>query len=160
MGVFFVELCKNLEYYLSRCGGLYYVFGGNVMNSPVIALISACGTILAAFISAIALLKVNRIDNQDRIRRSLWAVEEYLKALGKYIANSNDKNFEEYKACYFLCSLYSDLETRQKIENIDKLIQQGNIEAVPGKVLGFTLQYSRKYKMNKYLPRKKWINNK
>lgn len=141
MGVFFVELCKNLEYYLSRCGGLYYVFGGNVMNSPVIALISACGTILAAFISAIALLKVNRIDNQDRIRRSLWAVEEY-------------------KACYFLCSLYSDLETRQKIENIDKLIQQGNIEAVPGKVLGFTLQYSRKYKMNKYLPRKKWINNK
>lgn len=111
------------------------------MNSPVIALISACGTILAAFISAIALLKVNRIDNQDRIRRSLWAVEEY-------------------KACYFLCSLYSDLETRQKIENIDKLIQQGNIEAVPGKVLGFTLQYSRKYKMNKYLPRKKWINNK
>lgn len=141
MGVFFVELCKNLEYYLSRCGGLYYVLGGNVMNSPVIALISACGTILAAFISAIALLKVNRIDNQDRIRRSLWAVEEY-------------------KACYFLCSLYSDLETRQKIENIDKLIQQGNIEAVPGKVLGFTLQYSRKYKMNKYLPRKKWINNK
>lgn len=141
MGVFFVELYKNLEYYLSRCGGLYYVLGGNVMNSPVIALISACGTILAAFISAIALLKVNRIDNQDRIRRSLWAVEEY-------------------KACYFLCSLYSDLETRQKIENIDKLIQQGNIEAVPGKVLGFTLQYSRKYKMNKYLPRKKWINNK
>ena len=81
------------------------------MNSPVIALISACGTILAAFISAIALLKVNRIDNQDRIRRSLWAVEEYLKALGKYIANSNDKNFEEYKACYFLSSPYSYLVT-------------------------------------------------
>lgn len=79
-------------------------------DSPVIALISACGTILAAFISAIALLKVNRIDNQDRIRRSLWAVEEYLLALGKYTANSNDKNFEEYKACYLLCSLYSDLE--------------------------------------------------
>ena len=46
-----------------------------------VELLKSAATVLAAVISAVALIKVNRIDNQDRIRRSLWAMEEYMLPL-------------------------------------------------------------------------------
>ena len=157
-GVFSVEICQNMEYYGIGIRCEEREEREESMDSFIIALISACGTIFSAFISAVALLKVNRIDNQDRIRRSLWAVEAYLLALGKYITNDSDTNFEEYRAYYLLCSLYSDYEIREKIQKIDTFIQQKNMKAALDEAVEFILQYSRKYKMNKYLPRKRWIN--
>lgn len=73
-----------------------------------VEILKSTATILAAIISAIALVKVNKIDNQDRIRRSLWAMEEYMLALGKCVENPEQKNREAYKACYMLCNLYAD----------------------------------------------------
>ena len=73
-----------------------------------VELLKSAATVLAAVISAVALIKVNRIDNQDRIRRSLWAMEEYTLALGKCIENPKEENREAYEACYMLCNLYAD----------------------------------------------------
>ena len=57
-----------------------------------VELLKSAATVLAAVISAVALIKVNRIDNQDRIRRSLWDMEEYMLALGKCIENPKEEN--------------------------------------------------------------------
>lgn len=69
-----------------------------------VELLKSAATVLAAVISAVALIKVNRIDNQDRIRRSLWAMEEYMLALGKCIENQKRRTGKRTKRviCYVI----------------------------------------------------------
>lgn len=118
-------------------------------------IIQGIATVMAAIISAIALIKVNKIDNQDRIRRSLWAMEEYLLALGKYIENPSKENLEAYRALYFLCNLYAEDIIVTKLNKIDCLITQNNLITAKVEILDLTNTYSQIYKMKPYSPRKK-----
>lgn len=61
------------------------------MENNILGIVQAVCTVIAALISAYALIRVNRIDNQDRIRRSLWAFEQYLLATGRCIEEPNKK---------------------------------------------------------------------
>lgn len=115
-------------------------------------------TILAAIISAWALIKVNRIDNQDRIRRALWTMEQYMIVLGKCIENPSEENTESYKSIYMLCNLYADEWLRMELQTIDGLMKAKDMEAIKNAGLNLAIRYSEKYKMRIYMPRKKWIN--
>ena len=120
--------------------------------------LTGMATIVAAMISAWALIKVNRIDNQDRIRRSLWVVEEYMIILGKCIENPSKENMELYKSYYMLCNLYADEWLRMELQKIDNLMEKRDMSAVKERGLDLTIKYSKKYKMKLYTPKKKWIN--
>lgn len=120
-----------------------------------VELVKSAATVLAAAISAVALIKVNRIDNQDRIRRSLWAMEEYMLALGKCIENPKEENREAYKACYMLCNLYADEGLRMEMKKIDSFISREDMESAKAEALDLTIRYSEKYKMRSYAPRRR-----
>lgn len=121
-------------------------------------LLKSIATVLAAVISAIALIRVNRIDNQDRIRRSLWAMEEYMLTLGKTIEHPSVENLESYRACYMLCNLYADESLRMELHKIDTFISRNDMDGAKTEALDLTIRYSEKYKMKSYSPRKKIFN--
>lgn len=120
-----------------------------------LALIQAVSTIVAAVISAFALIKVNRIDNQDRIRRSLWSFEQYLLSVGKCIGNPSEKNFEEYYAKYALFSLYADNEIKETIKTLNEYMKNREIDLVNLELDILTDKYAGIYNMKKYYPKKK-----
>ena len=110
--------------------------------------------IITAFISAWALIKVNKIDNKDRIHRSLWALEEYMFILGKYINSPNDENRDLYHAHFMLCILYADEEMRKKLLNIDSYVSKSDIEKAKIEAINFSRWYSKKYDTQRYSPEK------
>ena len=115
---------------------------------------TAMSTVIAAIISAIALIKVNKIDNQDRIRRSLWVMEEYMCRLGKYIASPSKENKELYEAIYLVLNLYVADEMKEKSKEIDDYIEKGDIKSAKQKAIELTVWYSKQYNMKRYAPRK------
>lgn len=112
-------------------------------------------TIIVAIISAVALFKSSKIDNQDRINRSLWVMEEYMCRLGKYIALPSDLNKEIYEAVYMLVNLYADNNVRSRVKRIDEYIEKKNIEGAKKAAIELTEWYSKYYKMEKYAPKKR-----
>lgn len=120
-----------------------------------IVVLQSVATIMAAIISATALIKVNRIDNQDRIRRSLWALEEYMAALGKCIQNPSKENMEAYAACYMLCNLYTDEGVRMELHKIDGFIERNDMEGAKAEAFDLTIRYSKEYKMKSFSPRRR-----
>lgn len=114
-------------------------------------------TIIAAFISAIALVKVNRIDNQDRVRRALWAMEQYLAFTGKCMENPSEGNMELYTSIYMLMNLYIAREFKEDINKIDDFIRKNEMDKARESILDLTNKYSEKYKMNIYAPRRRYF---
>lgn len=111
--------------------------------------------IIAALISAVALIKVNRIDNQDRIRRSLWAMEEFLIASGKCLEKNDKENMELYTSTYMLINLYIDKELRKELKNIDDCIKKGEMNNARENILNLIDKYSKIYRMSIYAPRRR-----
>lgn len=109
----------------------------------------------ASVISAYFLIKVNKIDNQDRIRRSLWAVEKYLLSVGKYIGNQSNSNLEEYQSRYVLYRVYAHEELRRELEEIDHFLNIKDMNSAKSEVGKLTEKYSKIYKMDRFSPRKR-----
>lgn len=124
-------------------------------HNYILAIIQSVCTVIAAVVSAYSLIKVNKIDNQDRIRRSLWAFEQYLLSVGKYIGNQSDSNLEEYQSKYALYRIYVHEELRKELERIDNFLNIKNIDSAKLEVDRLTEKYSRIYKMNNFSPRKR-----
>lgn len=112
-------------------------------------------TIIAAFISAVALVKVNRIDNQDRVRRALWAMEQYLIMAGKCLENPSVENKESYTSVYMLMNLYMAKELKEDIIKTDNFIRKNEMDKARESILDLTNKYSKKYKMDIYAPRQR-----
>lgn len=125
----------------------------------ILTIIQLVCTILPSIIAAVALVKVNKIDNQDKIRRSLWAFEEYMIVLGKVIKNPNITNLENYKACYYLNSLYMDKEFRTILIKIDQYIEANNFTKVKEEIPILIENYTQTYKMKKFSPQKNIFTN-
>ena len=117
-------------------------------------------TIIAALISAVALVKVNRIDNQDRVRRALWAMEQYLAMAGKCLENPNVENMELYTSAYMLMNLYIDKELKEDLIKIDNFIKKNKMKRAKENILNLTIKYSKKYRMNVYTPRRRYFVSK
>lgn len=114
----------------------------------------AIGTIIAAVIAAIALLRVNKIDNQDKIRRGLWSMETYLFLTGNYLADPTNENRAKYKSCYFVCMFYIHESFRDTLFEIDKLLEQKKWEDAEIKIIELMSTYTSIYSMQKYRPRR------
>ena len=114
----------------------------------------AIGTVIAAVIAAIALLRVNRIDNQDKIRRGLWSMETYLFLTGNYLADPTNENRAKYKSCYFVCMFYMHKSFRDMLLEIDKLLEQKKWENAEAKIVELISTYTSIYSMQKYRPRR------
>lgn len=112
----------------------------------------AIGTIVAAGIAAIALIRVNRIDNQDKIRRGLWSMETYLFMTGNYIADPTDENKAKYKSVYFICMLYMHEALRDTLYEIDHLFEQKRWKEAENEIIKLTNTYTSFYSMNNYRP--------
>lgn len=54
------------------------------------------GTIIAAVISAIALLKSSNSNSSDRISRAQWAFEMYISLLGIYLSSTSEEDYKKY----------------------------------------------------------------
>lgn len=109
--------------------------------------------IITAIIAGLALVKVNRIDNQDKIRRALWAMEQYLFLAGKCLENPNEENIEMYTSIYLLINMYIDKELRIKLKTIDDLIKKNKMDNARENILDLANVYYEKYRMNIYAPR-------
>lgn len=124
-------------------------------NSDILEIFKILCTIATAFISAFALIKVNKIDNQDRIRRSLWAFEQYLLSVGKCMENPNEKNMEEYQSYCSLYKIYVNEDLRVELDKIDVLLIENNKLKVKQAVNELTKKYSKIYDMEKFSPKRK-----
>lgn len=113
----------------------------------------AIGTIIAAVIAAIALLRVNKIDNQDKIRRGLWSMETYLFLTGNYLANPTNENRAKYKSCYLVCAFYMPESLRNMVYEIDNLLEQKKWKEAEAKIINLIDTYTSIYSMKKYRPR-------
>lgn len=131
----------------------------NNLTDMIQIIIGFSGTIISASISAIALIKVNRIDNQDKIRRSLWAFEEYLLMLGKYIKSPTPENLENYTAFYLLNLVYTDDIIKEYLKIIDQYIEDNHLDAVKHAVDDLIKQYTKTYKMKSFSPKKKFFDS-
>ncbi|MFR2562022.1 MAG: hypothetical protein ACLS8R_04510 [Anaeromassilibacillus sp.] len=129
----------------------------NNLTDMLRIIISSSGTIISAFISAVALIKVNRIDNQDKIRRSLWAFEEYLLMLGKYIKSPTPENLENYTALYLLNLVYTDDKIKAYLKIIDQYIEENHLDTVKLAVDDLIKQYTKTYKMKSFWPKKSFL---
>lgn len=118
-------------------------------------LINVVGTIAAAIIAAVALLRVNRIDNQDRIRRGLWAMEVYLYSAAGYTAVHTDENRGKYKGYYFVCLLYADGEMKIMMRKIDKMIEEEHWEEALSGLNELCWKYNEKYDMRRFRPKRR-----
>lgn len=124
-------------------------------QSYILVIIQSVCTIIAAIVSAYALIKVNKIDNQDRIRRSLWAFEQYVLSVGKYIGNQSSSNYEEYQSNYALYRIYVHKELREHLKRIDYFLDIKNIKSAKSEVDRLAENYSKIYKMDKFSPKKR-----
>lgn len=115
------------------------------------------GSVVAALIAAYALIKVSRIDNQDRIRRGLWSLEEYLKTIGKCIKNPSKENLEEYESYYLLANLYADEELRAEFCKINEWVKKGMWDEIEEELVEFSVRYGKSYQMHPFLPRRKHL---
>ena len=113
----------------------------------------AIGTIIAAVIAAIALLRVNKIDNQDKIRRGLWSMETYLFLTGNYLADPTNESRAKYKSCYLVCTFYMHESLRDMVYEIDALLEQKKWKEAETKVIKLIDTYTSIYSMKKYRPR-------
>lgn len=115
----------------------------------------AVGAIIAAVVSAVALLKVSRIDNQDKIRRALWSMETYFLVLGAYLAEHTAENRAKYKAFYLVCSFYLDEALRATLCEIDQFLKNEAWDEAEEKAFQLVNDFRAAYSMNKYLPKRK-----
>lgn len=116
-------------------------------------LFNMVGTIIAAIVAAAALLRVNRIDNQDRIRRGLWAMEVYLYSSACYAAVHSNENRGKYKGYYFVCLLYADSKMKLMMRKIDKLMEAEHWEEALSGLNELCWKYNEKYDMRKFRPK-------
>ncbi len=120
------------------------------------SIIQSLCTVVASFISAYALVKVNKIDNQDKIRRSLWSFEQYLLSVGKCVENPCKQNLEEYNSYYTLHKIYVGKEFRERLDAIDKLLRNREMKKVKNEIDQLTIKYYKLYNMSRFLPRRFW----
>lgn len=124
-------------------------------NGDILEILKNLCTVVTASISAFALIKVNKIDNQDRIRRSLWAFEQYLLSVGKCIENPNEKNMEEYQAYCSLYKIYVNDNLRAELNKIDILLNEKDKIKAKKAVNELAEKYSKIYDMEKFSLKRK-----
>ncbi len=118
--------------------------------------IQTVGTIIAALISAYALIKVNRANISDKIPRSQWAFEMYVNFTGTYLVSEhNADDYKKYKGFYFLFYAYADDQIRNYLRHIDKLIRKNKMQKAEKELLKLVDIYYKKFRLRKYSNRSK-----
>lgn len=108
------------------------------------------GTIIAAVISAIALLKSSNSNSSDRISRAQWAFEMYISSLGIYLSSTSEEDYKKYKAHYYIFYAYVDEEIRKKALQIDNLICKNHKDEANEKLMELIDFYHKKYNLNRF----------
>lgn len=130
-------------------------FGERMKVSEIASLIlSNLVGIIAALIGAIALIRVNRIDNQDRIRRALWVMEMYLSSAAAYISVHSEENKATYESYCYMCSLYIHRDLQKRFMTIARMLNALEWEPARDELFALCQDYQNLYNMSPYNPRR------
>lgn len=129
---------------------------GGIMNiiknvSNYAPYIQTIGTVIAALISAYALIKVNRANISDKIARSQWAFEMYVSFTGIYLVSEhNIDDYKKYKGFYFLFYAYADDQMKSALRHIDKLLRKNEMDKAEKKLMRLIRIYYKRYNLKKF----------
>lgn len=118
------------------------------------AIPGSIATIIAALIAALCAFQVSSIDNRDKILRSVWAFEEYLKALSAYIEIQSPENRANYSSAYALFFFYSG-PLKGDIERINKMVVAKQFKKIDKFKFDLINRYCSLYDMKKFSPKKR-----
>jgi hypothetical protein len=107
------------------------------------------GSILAAAISAIALIRSSNSNISDKISRAQWAFEMYISCLGVCLVG-NYEDFKKYKAFYYIFYAYADEEIKERLLEVDALVETNEKSIAKKKLLALIERYYEKYDLGKY----------
>lgn len=114
----------------------------------------AIATIIAALIAALCAFRVSSIDNRDKVLRSVWAFEEYLKALSAYIEIQTPENKANYSSAYALFYFYSG-SLKEDIKSINQEVVAGEFIKIDEKKFDLINKYCSLYDMEKFSLKKR-----
>lgn len=121
--------------------------------SSISTISGAMATVIAALIAAYCAIRISKIDNRDRIFRSVWAFEQYIMGLSLYAENQTVENKANYSSVYSLFYFYSG-PLRQDIEKIHKLVIAKKFSKVESAKFNLINKYCQIYNMKKFEPKK------
>lgn len=97
---------------------------------------------------------MSSIDNRDKVLRSVWAFEEYLKALSAYIEIQTPENKANYSSAYALFYFYSG-SLKEDIKSINQEVVAGEFIKIDEKKFDLINKYCSLYDMEKFSLKKR-----